>query len=69
MSITGRPHLHEDLLLRDTLYLLQGISGKYIRLSVSDNPEQNKLVFVEDSVSTLLLSFFYYEFYSDEIAP
>lgn len=57
--IAGQPHLPEYLLLRDTLYLLQGISGKYIRLSVSDDdPEQNKLVFVEDSVSliTLLIS-------------
>jgi gamma-tubulin complex component 3 len=56
MLISGRPHLPEHFLLRDTLYLLQGISGKYIRLSVSDDdPEQNKLVFVEDLVSTLFL--------------
>lgn len=48
--ITGRPHIPEHLLLRDTLYLLQGISGKYIRLSVSDDPEQSRLIFVEDSV-------------------
>jgi gamma-tubulin complex component 3 len=52
MFITGRPHLLEHLLLRDTLYLLQGISGKYVRLSVSDDPEQNQLIFVEDSVSS-----------------
>ena len=56
MLITGQPHLPEYLLLRDTLYLLQGISGKYIRLSVSDDdPEQNKLAFVEDSVSLVAL--------------
>jgi gamma-tubulin complex component 3 len=47
----GRPHLPEHLLLRDTLYLLQGISGKYVRFSIQDDPEQeNKLVFMDDSV-------------------
>ncbi|KAG1754022.1 gamma-tubulin complex, component 3 [Suillus paluster] len=46
---TGRPHLPEHLLLRDTLYLLQGISGKYVHLSLSDKDDQPKLVFVEDS--------------------
>ncbi|KAG2118763.1 gamma-tubulin complex, component 3 [Suillus discolor] len=46
---TGRRHLPEHLLLRDTLYLLQGISGKYVHLSLSDNGAQPKLVFVEDS--------------------
>ncbi|KZP17293.1 gamma-tubulin complex, component 3, partial [Athelia psychrophila] len=45
----GRPHLPENLLLRDTLYLLQGISGKYIRLSLSEDPEQSRLIFAEDS--------------------
>ncbi|KAJ7507860.1 gamma-tubulin complex, component 3 [Mycena galericulata] len=47
---TGRPHLPEHLLLRDTLYLLQGISGKYVRFSIQDDPDiENKLVFMEDS--------------------
>jgi gamma-tubulin complex component 3 len=47
----GHPRLPENLLLRDTLYLLQGISGKYIRFSVPDDPDpQHKLVFVDDSV-------------------
>ncbi|KAJ7180143.1 gamma-tubulin complex, component 3 [Mycena crocata] len=47
---TGRPYLPEHLLLRDTLYLLQGISGKYVRFSIQDDPEmENKLVFVDDS--------------------
>ena len=47
----GRPHLPENLLLRDTLYLLQGISGKYVRFSAQDDSEtENKLLFVEDSV-------------------
>ncbi|KAH7929428.1 gamma-tubulin complex, component 3 [Leucogyrophana mollusca] len=45
----GRPHLSEHLLLRDTLYLLQGISGKYVQLSISDQDDQSKLVFVDDS--------------------
>ena len=53
--VPGRPHLSEHLLLRDTLYLLQGISGKYVRLSVSDDTAQNKLIFVEDLVSTLYI--------------
>ncbi|KAF7355351.1 Spindle pole body component [Mycena sanguinolenta] len=49
----GRPHLPEHLILRDTLYLLQGISGKYVRFSIQgDDPEmENKLVFMDDSVS------------------
>ncbi|KAJ7638857.1 gamma-tubulin complex DGRIP91/SPC98 component [Roridomyces roridus] len=47
---TGRPHLPERLLLRDTLYLLQGISGKYVRFSIQDESEvDNKVVFVDDS--------------------
>ncbi|SJL02046.1 related to Spindle pole body component alp6 [Armillaria ostoyae] len=45
---TGRATIPEHLLLRDTLYLLQGISGKYVRFSLQDD-EENKLVFVEDS--------------------
>ncbi|KAF7352755.1 Spindle pole body component [Mycena venus] len=47
----GRPHLPEHFLLRDTLYLLQGISGKYVRFSIQgDDPEmENKLVFMDDS--------------------
>ncbi|KAF9247030.1 gamma-tubulin complex, component 3 [Melanogaster broomeanus] len=46
---TGRPHLPEHLLLRDTLYLLQGISGKYVQLSFSDQEGLNKLVFADDT--------------------
>ncbi|KAK0468412.1 gamma-tubulin complex, component 3 [Desarmillaria tabescens] len=45
---TGCAIIPEHLLLRDTLYLLQGISGKYVRFSLQDDSE-NKLVFVEDS--------------------
>jgi gamma-tubulin complex component 3 len=55
LSHAGRPQLSEYLLLRDTLYLLQGISGKYVRFSLQDDPDpQNKLVFVDDPVSTLV---------------
>ncbi|KAJ3924046.1 gamma-tubulin complex, component 3 [Lentinula edodes] len=43
----GRPYLPEHLLLRDTLYLLQGISGKFIRLS-SQN-DNNQLEFVDNT--------------------
>jgi len=52
--LTGRQHLSENLLLRDTLYLLQGISGKYVRFSPADHLDpQNKLIFVDDSVCVL----------------
>ncbi|KAI0698533.1 gamma-tubulin complex DGRIP91/SPC98 component [Cerioporus squamosus] len=45
----GQPHIPEHLILRDTLYLLQGISGKYVQFSVTKDAEQNKeLVFAED---------------------
>ncbi|KAF7332094.1 Spindle pole body component [Mycena kentingensis (nom. inval.)] len=46
----GRQHVPESLLLRDTLYLLQGISGKYIRLSLEEDVDSDgKLIFAEDS--------------------
>ncbi len=49
---TGQPHIPEHLILRDTLYLLQGISGKYVQFSVTKDAEQNKeLIFAEDPVS------------------
>ncbi|KAL1944175.1 hypothetical protein VTO73DRAFT_3360 [Trametes versicolor] len=45
----GQPHIPEHLILRDTLYLLQGISGKYVQFSVTKDAEQNKeLIFTED---------------------
>ncbi|EPT03667.1 hypothetical protein FOMPIDRAFT_1028525 [Fomitopsis schrenkii] len=45
----GRPHLPEHLILRDTLYLLQGISGKYVHFSASRDPNgNNELVFTDD---------------------
>jgi len=45
--------LPEYLLLRDALYLLQGISGKYIRFEDADAEEMKALIFDEDSVSPL----------------
>lgn len=48
----GKPHLPEHLLLRDTLFLLQGISGKHIRFAEARGNEldddEARLVFVED---------------------
>ncbi|KAI0775939.1 gamma-tubulin complex DGRIP91/SPC98 component [Trametes elegans] len=45
----GEPHIPEHLILRDTLYILQGISGKYVHFSMAKDAEQNKeLVFTED---------------------
>jgi hypothetical protein len=49
--VIDRLHLPETLLLRDTLYLLQGISGKYIQFAPTEDPDQNQLVYKEDSVS------------------
>ena len=43
------PVLPEHLLLRDTLYLLQGISGKYVQFS-RESEDKNSVVFVGDPV-------------------
>ena len=50
----GIPVLPEHLLLRDTLYLLQGISGKYIQFS-RESEEKNSVLFVGDPVSCYLM--------------
>ncbi|KIY49250.1 gamma-tubulin complex, DGRIP91/SPC98 component [Fistulina hepatica ATCC 64428] len=47
----GKPLIPEAYLLRDTLYLLQGISGKYVRFSSPE--EQHKLIFVDDATYTV----------------
>lgn len=47
----GRPYLPEDLLLRDVLYLLQGISGKYVRFDSNKSKSEQYVVFAEDGVS------------------
>ncbi|TXT12871.1 hypothetical protein VHUM_01272 [Vanrija humicola] len=36
-----RPPFPESLLLRDALYLLQGINGRYVRFAVAPTPQQN----------------------------
>lgn len=50
--IAGKPHLPEHLLLRDTLYLLQGISGKYVRFGQTDGATSS-IVFADDPVSSI----------------
>lgn len=58
LLLPGRPHLPEHLLLRDTLYLLQGISGKHVTFSAPDNSdERSTLVFVDDPVGSCSLAF------------
>ncbi|KAF8677740.1 Gamma-tubulin complex DGRIP91 SPC98 component [Rhizoctonia solani] len=49
----GRSHLPEDLLLRDVLYLLQGISGKYVRFDNSKSKDEQYVVFVEDGAHSI----------------
>ena len=49
----GIPVLPEHLLLRDTLYLLQGISGKYVQFS-RESEDKNSVIFVGDPVSYYL---------------
>ncbi|KAI5116952.1 hypothetical protein M0805_001926 [Coniferiporia weirii] len=44
---TGRPHLPEDALLRDALYILQGISGKHVKL-VAESESEPRLLFSDD---------------------
>ena len=47
----GKPHLPEEALLRDALYILQGISGKHINLLQGDTAgSDSKLIFNEDPV-------------------
>lgn len=46
----GRPHLPEHLLLRDTLYLLQGISGKHVQFSPGSSSSNGEILFTDDPV-------------------
>ncbi|KAF9453076.1 gamma-tubulin complex, DGRIP91/SPC98 component, partial [Macrolepiota fuliginosa MF-IS2] len=48
----GYTHISERLLLRDALYLLQGISGKYVKISASEEND-NRVVFLEDSKNVI----------------
>ncbi|EJD00999.1 gamma-tubulin complex, DGRIP91/SPC98 component [Fomitiporia mediterranea MF3/22] len=48
----GRPQLPEEALLRDALYILQGISGKFVRLVESDEQNfESRLIFSDDPQS------------------
>lgn len=47
----GRPQISEALLLRDALYLLQGISGKVVRFNENKADGELTVVFSEDPVS------------------
>jgi gamma-tubulin complex component 3 len=49
----GRPQISESLLLRDALYLLQGISGKVVRFAENKTDGELTVVFSEDPVSNL----------------
>jgi len=53
-SDPGISYLNEKLLIRDTLYLMQGISGKYVKFS-SLNEDDKRLDFPTNSVSSLPL--------------
>ncbi|KAI0254739.1 gamma-tubulin complex DGRIP91/SPC98 component [Lactifluus subvellereus] len=47
---SGYPHIPELALLRDALYLLQGISGKHVRFATGkDGGTEMSLLFTEDS--------------------
>ena len=51
----GCPHIQELALLRDALYLLQGISGKHVRFATGkDGEAEMSLLFTEDSVSLII---------------
>ncbi|CEL61828.1 Gamma-tubulin complex component 3 homolog OS=Xenopus laevis GN=tubgcp3 PE=1 SV=1 [Rhizoctonia solani AG-1 IB] len=49
----NRSYLPEDLLLRDVLYLLQGISGKYVRFDSSKSKDEQYVVFAEDATHSI----------------
>lgn len=50
-----RPHLPEFLLLRDTLYLMQGISGKHVSFAPSQDVDLGgQLAFREDTVRFII---------------
>lgn len=65
LYMTGRPHLPEQALLRDALYLLQGISGKYVRFVEEgrDDEEDNRIIFVDDPV---MFRMFFSEFATND---
>jgi gamma-tubulin complex component 3 len=56
----GRSHIPEPVLLRDALYLLQGISGKYVKFSDAKNETEVTVIFTDDPVSYSSLVLFTY---------
>ncbi|KAG9010845.1 Microtubule-nucleating Tub4p (gamma-tubulin) complex component [Tulasnella sp. 427] len=46
---SGKSHIPEHVLVRDTLYLLQGISGNYVFFEDPDGEEERKVVFRESA--------------------
>lgn len=55
----GCPHIQEFSLLRDALYLLQGISGKHVRFATSkDGEAEMSLLFTEDTVGLITRQMF-----------
>ena len=57
-AFIGVSHLPEPLLFRDALYLMQGISGKYVRFVLPDNGDK-RIVFGNDHVSAAAFSLWY----------
>lgn len=53
LILVGAQHMAESHLVRDTLYLMQGISGKYIKFAPSKE-DVKTLVFTADVVSVSL---------------
>lgn len=52
ISVEGQNYLDESTLLRDTLYILQGISGKFVKFVGSeDETVAPRVVFTDDAVS------------------
>ena len=49
-AFIGISHLPEPLLFRDALYLMQGISGKFVRFVLQDDGDK-RIVFGTDIVS------------------
>jgi gamma-tubulin complex component 3 len=53
--VIGCPHIQELALLRDALYLLQGISGKHVRFATGkDGETEMSLLFMEDTVGLIV---------------
>jgi gamma-tubulin complex component 3 len=51
LTTSEKSHIPELYLMRDMLYLLQGISGKYVQFASVRNFDPSQLVFRDDAVS------------------